>query len=154
MGFVPEIKYLVSCILYTHISNLLTYLSTHPLANRSPASPPTYPPMHFPTYSCTQLPTYLYTRLTHSIKRINKTTHPPKRLRSLWTHFRTCKPHTHVPTYSVFTHLPCYLPTYLRSNYLLTDQPTNLTSLGSMVSHRGHNCIFSALTILDSALTS
>ena len=24
----------------------------------------------------------------------------------------------------------------------------------SMVSHRGHNCIFSALTILDSALTS
>ena len=23
-----------------------------------------------------------------------------------------------------------------------------------MVSHRGHNCIFSALTILDSALTS
>ena len=28
------------------------------------------------------------------------------------------------------------------------------TSLFLMVSHRGHNCIFSALTILDSALTS
>ena len=30
----------------------------------------------------------------------------------------------------------------------------SLPSMHSMVSHRGHNCISSALTILDSALTS
>ena len=29
-----------------------------------------------------------------------------------------------------------------------------IVGAASMVSHRGHNCIFSALTILDSALTS
>ena len=34
----------------------------------------------------------------------------------------------------------------------LASRQTQLTP--SMVSHRGHNCISSALTILDSALTS
>ena len=46
-------------------------------------------------------------------------------------------------------HSPHYMGVY---GY--ADDITLLYPTVSMVSHRGHNCISSALTILDSALTS
>ena len=39
-------------------------------------------------------------------------------------------------------------------NVYMDDLSTSLNNSGIMVSHRGHNCISSALTILDSALAS
>ena len=45
------------------------------------------------------------------------------------------------------------------THYDIDNKPTHglenyMTYYSGMVSHRGHNCISSALTILDSALTS
>ena len=44
------------------------------------------------------------------------------------------------------------LPNCLLQLYRITDSAHDRGT--GMVSHRGHNCIFSALTILDSTLTS